>query len=202
MARTIYGNIEFATTYYVPAEKIRDYGYVSWSDLSTKSGHCLVPLTLIPDTYDGPYADSVQRSNYRSIVRDYGEQVIEIQYRDGNALGFIGRDDSTLLGDAVRKLALEYPLFDEEDHVWLEWEEQQEYLQNGGVADLRSETGETLDGIDNERLRFALADAVSNHPYGGDWDGTGYRCWDDLVQTATYNLLEEEENVLRGTTGA
>ena len=192
MARTDIGGIKFAETLYFPSEDIRNYGHVQrvYGKQYPLPGH--VPVTIFPVTEEdfGNGHDEVRVANYRALVADFGTYadgngpLVTIGYGMSEGLGFVGRDDTTVLGDIARQLDHEYPLYDEEAHSNLSWERQHDYLEDGGVWEFRRETGDTWEDVDDSTIVSALVQAVSDHDSYGGWDGSGYRAWDDIVAHA------------------
>lgn len=193
MARTVIGDILFAETLYFPAANIREFAHVQRWQGSEFPEVGYVPVTIFPVTEEdfGNGYDEVNVANYRALVEDFGTygdgnggRLVTIGYGMSEGLGFIGRDDSTELGEIARQLAHEYPLYDEEAHSALSWERQHEYLEDGGVWDFRRETGDTWETCEDETIVSALLQAVTEHDFGGDWDGSGYGAWDEIVEHA------------------
>lgn len=196
MARTVIGDIHFAETLYFPADDIRGSGHVQRVYGKDYPMPGYVPVTIFPATEEdfGNGYDEVRVANYRALVQDFGTyadgngSLVTIGYGMSEGLGFVGRDDSTVLGEIARQLAHEYPLYDEEAYTALSWERQHEYLENGGVWDFRRDTDDTWEDVDDSTIYRALVQAVSEHDCAGDWDGSGYRAWDDIVAHAEETL--------------
>ena len=95
--------------------------------------HYEVPCTLWGD-YCG---DGVQRSNYRSLLRDYPETFIEV-YGDygSHYLAMCPIDLTEELAEIFVNLVEQYPLYDEEDHSELEMEEATEQYQQWAKDDI------------------------------------------------------------------
>lgn len=133
MATTVHGDIEFAPTYYVPSEILRQYGpSISWSRLFKRPAPGLVPVTIIPHAY---YTRMIMnednlmaRANFLALQRDFG-CLIEVHFGDGTALAYVGRDDSTEIGGIARILN-EHLLYDENYYLRLEAEEVIEEREN------------------------------------------------------------------------
>lgn len=195
------------TTIYAYRDDVRD-GYVRITATRKRpEGDYSVPLTLFRSTGWGQAHDddAVGRSNYRSLIRDFGTQgdgdggvLVVVSYVDGYGLAYVGRDDTTEVGRVADVLAHEYAVYDESDWSELEQEDQDEYLFDGGVHDflhalrhrddVSDDEYEVIDDLDPETISDELCAAVSVHPCHGDWDGTGYRAWDDIVYATLQGL--------------
>src|SRR5690606_17710911 len=166
-----------------------------------------VPLTVVDHAGGGMAYDSdaIARSNYRCLIRDFGTQgdgdggvLVVVSYANGHGLAYVGRDDTTEIGRVADVLAHEYAVYDESDWSALDQEDQDEYLSDDGVHDFRRDLAyrddvsddecEAIDDLDHETIATELMEAVSAHPYYGDWDGTGYRAWDDIVNATLQGL--------------
>ncbi|PSL04118.1 hypothetical protein CLV30_106121 [Haloactinopolyspora alba] len=173
---------------------------------NTTEGHT-VPLTIIRQANDGAWFDgySVDRSNYRSLIRDFGIRgedengiLVKVSYCDGYGLAFVGRDDTTMIGQIAQGLAEQYAVYDETDWSELEDEDQSAYLEDGAVHDFRRDLRyrddvseaeyDALDDLDHNVIEMALRESVSEHDHYGDWDGTGYRAWSDIVESTRRKL--------------
>lgn len=193
MARTVIGDIQFAETYYFPSEEVRNYGHVKWYSRKDTPSVGDVPVTIIPVAEEdlGAGYDEIAVANYRALLEDFGTygdgnggRLVTISLGLSEGLGFVGRDDTTELGEIARQLAHEYPLYSEEAYSELSWARQGEYLADGGVWDFRRETGDAWEIVSDESIVIALQQAVLEHDCGGDWDGSGYAAWDDIVSRA------------------
>jgi hypothetical protein len=144
----------------------------------------------IPGTAWGDYSgDDYTRSNYRSILRDFPEHVVDI-YGDYGFSGLALALDSDVPEELLDGLEwlLEYPLWDESDHSDLVMELEQEDWDSWGRSDLMSEVRdlaqqraalrlckpsdpdrveEYLDGLEDTDLNVLASDAA----YGPDGHG-------------------------------
>lgn len=149
--------------------------------------HFEVPVTLWGD-YVG---SGVERSNHRSLLRDYPETFVDV-YGDYSShyLVIPVANLTQELVDTFTGLRYEYPLYDESDHSELEMELADEAwdayvkwdlpraLREAGVSD------EVLDEISDEDLRERFYTAVSDTPqpyYCESADSVVFPYWDDVV---------------------
>src|SRR5690606_23012581 len=133
-------------TIYAYRDDVQD-GYVRITATRKRpEGDYRVPLTLFRSTGWGQAHDddAVGRSNYRSLIRDFGTQgdgdggvLVVVSYVNGYGLAYVGRDDTTEVGRVADVLAHEYAVYDESDWSDLDQEDQDEYLSDDGVHDFR-----------------------------------------------------------------
>lgn len=110
-------------------------------EYETEFTHYEVPVTVWGD-YVG---STVQRSNWRSLMRDYPDTFCDIYGGYFSHYLAIPKDDVTEdLMDIFEKLEEFYPLYDEEDHSALEYELAEEAWDQWLKADVLRD----LDGFD------------------------------------------------------
>ena len=145
------------------------------------------------------------RSNFRSLLRDFGDAFVRVSYSNVDSLGGFPHSMSDDAIGAVIGIAVDYPLYDESDLLELEWEEISEswgqYLwqdtYNGlseewqEIADLFAES-ELLGQHEIRDAFFAECHAVGYYP---EHDGLDVR-WDEdrvaeLVERALCKLVAE-----------
>lgn len=150
----------------------------------------------VPCTVWGDYCgDSMQRSNYRSLLRDYPETFIEV-YGDyeSHYLAMCPIDLSEELAEIFVNLVEQYPLYDEKDHSELEMEELEEqwgqWIESDILSSLRYDHGIDTDNVSETWLRdkfYAYLSDANEYPRLED-AVTIYIPWlDDFVlEVATY----------------
>jgi len=116
------------TISYADPKDGHECGYLSWSDVHTMPQSDVdrpyVDMGSVARGEDGAgQASIVDRSNYRSLVRDYPGLFVPTSYSNVDSLGvFVADLNEDTLAVLVR-LATEYPIYDEDDSSALESEE-------------------------------------------------------------------------------
>src|SRR5690625_2686330 len=100
---------------YFPTDNIRRHGRVSvvYGKSYPMAGY--VPVTIIPHSHYSHWSeDIIGESNHCSLLRDYEDSLIIIDYADGEELGYVGRYDESCSGDLCRivNAVMEYSFFD------------------------------------------------------------------------------------------
>jgi hypothetical protein len=147
------------------------WSYGDWEQASPQQAtHVLINYTGWSD-YSG---STVERSNYRSLLRDYPETFTDVYGDHGTAqlllsVRWTPPDDGRAgLLDDIRALA-DYPLYDEEDHSALEMELADEawdaYLSSD-VSYALYETSESPEAMDDMLDAIAEVDAQRASAFG------------------------------------
>jgi hypothetical protein len=131
--------------------------------------HVTVPMTLWGD-YCG---DAVQRSNYRSLLRDFPETFVDVYGDYGSSYLALPVDAAIPehLFDELVSLAHDYPLYDEQDHSALEMELVEAAWDSYLEADIRRDlldAGVADDSLERADLRELFNEWLSNaneYPY-------------------------------------
>lgn len=190
-----------AETLYFPSDDIRRYGRVSvvYGKPYPMAGY--VPVTIIPHSHYSHYVENiVSESNHCSLLRDYEDSLIIIDYADGEELGYVGRYDESCDGDLCRIVSAltDYPHYDEADYSELHWQRQREYIFHDGVLDFRHSTDDRWEHENDNDIVAAIWQAISD--IGAEWDGTMVSDW-NIVCEVTEDILARQymqPNVLPG----
>lgn len=166
----------------------------SWSNFREPYGDETPTYFEVPVTAWGDYIGSaVERSNHRSLERDYPESFVDATAFPGSHTLMMPLSAVTEeLVNLLTGLRDEYPLYDESDHSELEMELADEawgaYARYDLVRDLRDAgvPDETLDAISEAELRERFYTAVSEsneYPYAETADSIVFPMWDAVVST-------------------
>lgn len=171
---------------YVDARKAYEQGYVrhDFREVAQCYGtDGCVPFVNFDVRDECAYGQSstLDRSNYRSLVRDFPGAFVPISYTNVNSLGGIVHSMSDDLIDTMIGLLEQYPIYDESDMSDLEWEEISEafdqYLWADTLRDLPEEWQDVADMFTEAEIRDAFYAAMYEADYypehGGldiDWD--------------------------------
>lgn len=158
--------------------------------------HYEVPCTIWGD-YCG---DSCQRSNYRSLLRDYPDTFVEVLGGYHSQYLAIPKDALTDdLDEIFTGLVEQYPLYDEEDHSMLEmdeaWDQWNQWARDDVIRSLQRDYGIYNDDIDSDSLRERFFEFMSNgseYPYLEDAVTIVYPGMDDFVKMIA-NEMEATE---------
>ena len=179
--------MEYKAQHHNPVEwgygkSLRDFGHFDWLDMrdSERDGYD-VPIWRIPLAGDFNPSDLIEKSNYRSLLRDFPDDgLVTISYHNGDALAVLLNKASKGLLEALEGL-LDYAIYDESDYSTLEWENMEECWDSYGRSDLRRELerrGFDTDDVTDSDLDDAWLKAVDDlgicHETDGDsayWPG-------------------------------
>lgn len=173
-----------------------DGGYYTYRDIAMPTGGDQCPMGSlgmqetgtygtpthyeVPATVWGDYVGGgVERSNYRSLVRDYPETFVEVYGDYGShylAISiadfcFMGTTKSQELLTIFKGLEYNYPLYDEEDHSMLEMEELEEqwdqWIKQDIMWDITKNGGEFTDDEEAhlEEWFYEWLSEASEYPY-------------------------------------
>lgn len=137
--------------------------------------HYEVPVTIWGDYVGG----SCERSNYRSLMRDYPETFIDVYGDYGSHylaisiadLAFMPTDTSTELLEIFRGLVDRYSLYDDEDHTNLEMEELEEqwdqWIKSDIVWTITKNGGEITDAEEShlQAWFYEWLSEANEYPY-------------------------------------
>lgn len=126
----------------LPRPDAGDTVYAGYGGMDRPDNETDFDFIGIPATLWGDYVGSgVDRSNYRSLVRDYPETFVEItwDYNSHSLAIWSGAQIDESLAEIIVKIADIYPLYDEEDHSALEMEILEEDLDSWIIPDIRRE---------------------------------------------------------------
>lgn len=183
----------FAVRYADPAE-VYASGYVHgsslWRDYPVHDGERpFVDFGIRGGDYYGQ-SSTVERSNYRSIERDFGAAFVRVSYSNTDTLGGFPHSMSDDAVNVVIGLVEQYPLYDEMDHSELESEEIEEswgqHLWQDTYHDLPEEWAEVADLFAESELlgqhdiRDAFFAVMHADGYYPEHDGHDVR-WDDAT---------------------
>lgn len=186
---------------YFPTDNIRRHGRVSvvYGKSYPMAGY--VPVTIIPSSHYSHHDENIiNESNHCSLLRDYGDSLIIIDYADGEALGYVGRYDETCSGDLCRVVSAltEYSVYDEGHLSELELQRRDEYISHDGVLDFHHSTDDRWEHENDNDIVAAIWQAISD--IGAEWDGTMVSDW-NIVCEVTEDILARQymqPNVLPG----
>lgn len=188
---------------YFPSDDIRRYGRVSvvYGKSYPMAGY--VPVTIIPSSHYSHHDENIiNESNHCSLLRDYEDSLIIIDYADGEALGYVGRYDETCGGDLCRVVSAltEYSVYDEGHLSELELQRRDEYISDIGVIDFHRSTDDRWEHENDNDIANALWQAMSD--IGAQWDSTITMIseWDIVCDMAEDILARQymQPNVLPG----
>lgn len=188
---------------YFPSDDIRRYGRVSvvYGKSYPMAGY--VPVTIIPSSHYSHHDENIiNESNHCSLLRDYEDSLIIIDYADGEALGYVGRYDETCSGDLCRVVSAltEYSVYDEGHLSELELQRRDEYISDIGVIDFHRSTDDRWEHENDNDIANALWQAMSD--IGAQWDSTITMIseWDIVCDMAEDILARQymQPNVLPG----
>src|SRR5690625_390365 len=171
---------------YCPTDNIRRHGRVSvvYGKSYPMAGY--VPVTIIPHSHYSHWSeDIIGESNHCSLLRDYEDSLIIIDYADGEELGYVGRYDETCSGDLCRivNALMDYPLYDEADYSELVLQRQDEYISSDGILDFHHTTDDRWEHETDKDIVIAIWQAISD--IGAEWDGTMVSEWDNEIGRAS-----------------
>lgn len=186
---------------YADPRKAYSTGYLSWSDISQYPFDGGMPIATLDgvtkseDQYD--QSSTVDRSNFRSLVRDYGQAFISVSYANVDVLAVFPHSVSDDLVNLVVGLSVEYPVYDESDMSELEWDEIHDafdaYLWSDTWSDLSTEA-QDIAGLfsSTNEIRDAFYSAMSASDYFPEHSGLDIH-WDDaevarLMNAALFGL--------------
>lgn len=161
--------------------------HVNWSDAReyAYTDDCreyveLGSIAASEDQYD--QVPTWRRSNYRRLMADYGNRFAPLSYSNVDVLGaFVSNLDEDLVNTLVG-LAVDYPLYDDEDESALKDEEITEawsvYLYWDATRDLPEDLQERASEIGEERLGELFYAACYAADYYPEHDGLDVQ-WDD-----------------------
>lgn len=167
-------------------------------------------LEVYCTTWGDYVGDDLQRSNHRSLLRDFPDTFVDVDWGsyDTHSLAMdldqeIDHEDLLYVVDILRKLADDYPLYDEEDHSELESELEESDWESHGAYDLRRELQEVLgdddaelaDNVTEEALRDAWLESRERGS-GDEWFAEtavsgAYRNFAEVAQTLATRILAE-----------
>ena len=165
-----------------------DSKYVAHSDYyRTDDSRPYVEFGERDEDYYGQ-SSTVERSNFRSIVRDFPGIIVPVSYSNVNALGAFVHDMTDELINVMIGLREEYPVYDESDLSELESEEITKafslYLFADWYRSASEEWQEVADLVggsfmdDYAEMRDAFFQATYDADYYPGHDGNQVR-WDD-----------------------
>lgn len=139
------------------------------------AGHHETPTHVeVPCTTWGDYTgDSCNRSNYRSLIREYPDTFVEVKGgHDSHYLALpLDAEIPTGLVQEIVSLIEQYPIYDEDDHSQLEMEIQEECWNSFGCDEFRREIEKQIEklrpDLDSDDL-FALFDNEESGWTAGD----------------------------------
>lgn len=107
---------------------------------------------------------TVDRSNFRSLQRDYPDVFTPTAYANVDSLGAFLADIPDEVADILAKLATDYPLYDEEDHSELEDEEitasWEQYVSADFPRELPEDVSDEWDNMTEDAQREHFWEAV------------------------------------------
>jgi hypothetical protein len=185
----VWDNAELRGSTWVDTEPAEGGASISCSAI--RAPHC----DETPDYYEVPVATwgdyvgtAVERSNYRSLLRDYPETFVEVRYDYfGHSLLLPVSAVTEELVELLTGLREQYPLYDESDHSELESELADEAWDAWAKFDLLRalrDAGVDTDEIDEADLRERFYTAVSEsdeYPYAETADSIVFPGWDAIV---------------------
>lgn len=198
----------FSVRYADPAH-VYETGWVNGSSLWSEyprddAERPFVDFGIRGDDYYGQ-SSTVDRSNHRSLVRDFGAAFVRVSYSNTDTLGGFPHSMSDEVIGTIIGLVEQYPVYDESDRSELENEEVTEswgqYLWQDAYNGLPEEWQEVADLFGESELlgqheiRDAFFAACHEDGYYPEHDGHDVR-WDDarveeLVTRALCALVAE-----------
>lgn len=159
---------------------------MNYADYGETVTHYLVPCTTWGD-YCG---DCCQRSNYRSLIRDYPETFVEVLGGYNSQYLAIPKDNLTDdLDEIFTNLAERYPLYDESDHSELEMDEAYDqwnsWARDDILCTLSRDYDIDTDDIDSAVLMdrfFTFLSEGNEYPYLEDAVTIVYPGMDDFTK--------------------
>lgn len=197
----------FTVRYADPAEGHAN-GYVTWSQVVDRAyaGPDDRPYVDLGWKDDNNDASTWDRSNFRSLVRDFPGLFVPTSYSNTDALGVFVHDVNEETLRMLIGLKNDYPIYDESDLSELESEEIEEafdqYLFSDWFRNAPEEwtdvAGMLIDGRFNESdgpIREAFYEALSASDYYPEHDGHDIG-WDDaevhtLMTSALSSVVEQ-----------
>lgn len=190
---------------FVDARKAYEQGYVGHGESFTVGGCGLVPFVEFNIRGYDYYGQSttVDRSNFRSLLRDFGNAFIPVSYSNVDVLGGFPLSMPDEAWDTVISLASDYPLYDESDHSELESEEitasWDEFVWSDMYRAMSHEDSEWRDVADRYRgdeIGQAFWSALSDGDYYPEHSGLEVM-WDypetlAVIQRALCALVDAE----------
>lgn len=158
--------------------------YIVWHDLSDYRAQDSEPYADLSRIARGEdragQVSTIDRSNFRSLLRDYPGTFTPVSYADCDTLGAFVADLTPELVTILTGLAEQYPLYDESDLSELEAEEISDSYEQYARADAESllpdAARDRWDAMAPTAQRDLFWDVVSGHDLYPEHDGRDV-CW-------------------------
>jgi hypothetical protein len=175
--------------------------YITWSDLQDYPAEGYEPYADLSSVAKGEDAanqtSTVDRSNYRSLHRDYPEVWTDTSYVNVNALGAFVDDLTDDLVEILTGLREQCPLYSDDDHSELEseeiaesWEQYVRYDIGSEIRRVMPDEGDQWDALSDDEQRDMFWSAVqeSDDLYP-EHDGLDIRWQYDAIASAIADRL-------------